>query len=108
MNALDKQNKKLKVYVNYIEQGTPEINFITKSEVKDNLEKKIKELEERNLNNEKLIDNLNQRIKELEKKTNFLKIQLMNLLKDFIMKYLEEKVMKEDFYSGQKIFMIKI
>ena len=65
MNALDRQNKKLKVCVNYIEQGTPEINFITKSEVKDNLEKKKKELEERNLNNEKVIDNLNQRIKEL-------------------------------------------
>ena len=67
MNSIDKQNNKLKVLVNSIEPITPNEKLLTQSEINSNLNQKLKDLERKNVKNEKEINDLKKEMKNKKK-----------------------------------------
>ena len=115
MNKINKEKNKLIILVNKIEQETPKEpakikikdintscpeNYIKINELENtinNLNKKIKELEEKNSNLEKITDNLNKKIKYLEEKNNFFEDPICEFVERLYRKILGRKSEKEGF-----------
>ncbi len=115
INKINKEKNKLIILVNKIEQGTPkepaknkakDINpsspeiYIKINELEntiDNLNNKIKELEEKNRNKEKILDNFNKRIKYLEEKNKFFEDPIGEFIERLYREILGRKSEKEGF-----------
>ena len=115
MNKINMEKTKLIILVNKIEQETPKEptkiktrdintysseNYIKINELKNtinNLNKKIKELEDKNSNLEKITDNLNKKIKHLEEKNKFFEDPISEFVERLYREILGRKSEKEGF-----------